>query len=53
MKKSGANHNVEFATIADLARTHKRLLQDSYYAGDSLRLTQVSVLSGLDIHAVP
>ena len=41
VKKSGANHNVELAlidTIADLARTHKRLLQDTYYAGDSLRL---------------
>lgn len=41
VKKAGGNQNVELAltdAIADLARTHKRLMQDTYYAGDSLRL---------------
>lgn len=41
VKKSGGNQNVELAlvdAIADLTRTHKRLMQDTYYAGDSLRL---------------
>ena len=41
VKKSGANQNVELAltdAIADLSNTHKRLMQDTYYAGDSLRL---------------
>ena len=41
VKKSGGNQNVELAladAIEDIARTHKRLMQDTYYAGDSLRL---------------
>ena len=40
--RKGANvNNVEMAlveTIADLEKTHKRLMQDTYYAGDNLRL---------------
>lgn len=41
VKKSGGSQNVELAlvdAIDDLARTHKRLLQDTYYAGDAVRL---------------
>ncbi|WP_022886822.1 hypothetical protein [Glaciibacter superstes] len=41
VKKSGGHQNVELAladAIEDMARTHKRLMQDTYYAGDSLRL---------------
>ena len=41
VKKHGGTPNVEIAlgeAIADIARTHKRLMQDTYYAGDSLRL---------------
>ncbi|GAA1058721.1 hypothetical protein [Agromyces bracchium] len=41
VKKTGGNPNVELAlgeAIADLTRVHKRLMQDTYYAGDSLRL---------------
>lgn len=40
-RKSGGNPNVELAladALADLQRVHKRLMQDTYYAGDSLRL---------------
>ena len=41
VRKLGGDHNVELAlieAIADLERTHKRLMQDTYYAGDSVRL---------------
>jgi len=41
VRKTGGNNNIELALtelIADLERTHKRLMQDTYYAGDSLRL---------------
>lgn len=41
VRKSGGDNNVELAlidAIADLEKTHKRLMQDTYYAGDSLRL---------------
>ncbi len=41
VRKLGGEHNVELAlieAIADLERTHKRLMQDTYYAGDSVRL---------------
>ncbi|AMM22850.1 hypothetical protein AX769_22225 (plasmid) [Frondihabitans sp. PAMC 28766] len=41
VRKAGGDNNVELAlidTIADLERVHKRLMQDTYYAGDSLRL---------------
>lgn len=41
VRKSGGDNNVELALIdliADLDRNHKRLMQDTYYAGDSLRL---------------
>jgi len=41
LKKSGANRNAELAIdalIADLTRVHKRLMQDTYYAGDAVRL---------------
>lgn len=40
VRKLGGDH-VEPAlieAIADLERTHKRLMQDTYYAGDSVRL---------------
>ena len=40
-RKLDGDHNVEFAlieAIADLERSHKRLMQDTYYAGDSVRL---------------
>ncbi len=41
VRKSGGDNNIELAlteAIADLERTHKRFMQDTYYAGDSLRL---------------
>ena len=41
VRKSGGDHNVELALtelIADLERTHKRFMHDTYYAGDTLRL---------------
>lgn len=41
VRKSGGDTNVELALVealADLQRTHKRLMQDTYYAGDSVRL---------------
>ncbi len=41
VRKLGADNNVELAlvdVIADLERSHKRFMQDTYYAGDSLRL---------------
>jgi hypothetical protein len=39
--KSGADGNAELAlevAVSELRRTRKRLVQDTYYAGDSLRL---------------
>lgn len=39
--KSGGDHNVELAlseAITELQRARKRLMQDTYYAGDALRL---------------
>lgn len=41
VRKAGGDTNVELAltdALADLQRTHKRLMQDTYYAGDSVRL---------------
>lgn len=41
VRKAGGEHNVELALtelIADLERTHKRFMHDTYYAGDTLRL---------------
>jgi hypothetical protein len=41
IRKSGADNNAELALvdlIADLERSHKRLMHDTYYSGDSLRL---------------
>ena len=41
VRKSGGDHNIELALtelIADLERNHKRFMQDTYYAGDSVRL---------------
>lgn len=41
VRKAGGDNNVELAlvdAITDLERSHKRLMQDTYYAGDSLRL---------------
>jgi hypothetical protein len=41
VRKGGGDNNIELAlvdAIADLERTHKRFMQDTYYAGDSLRL---------------
>lgn len=41
VRKGGGDNNIELALgelIADLERTHKRLMHDTYYAGDSLRL---------------
>ncbi|WP_309617298.1 hypothetical protein [Salinibacterium sp.] len=41
VRKSGGDNNIELALtemIADLERSHKRFMQDTYYAGDSLRL---------------
>lgn len=39
--KNGGDTNVELAltaALADLQRVHKRLMQDTYYSGDALRL---------------
>lgn len=41
VRKNGGHNNVELAltdAIADLERSHKRLMQDTYYAGDAVRL---------------
>ncbi len=41
VKKSGGDRNIELAleaVIAELSRQHKRLMQDTYYAGDAVRL---------------
>lgn len=41
VRKNGGHNNVELAltdAIKDLERSHKRLMQDTYYAGDSVRL---------------
>lgn len=41
VRKTGGDNNIELALtelIADLERTHRRFMQDTYYAGDSLRL---------------
>ncbi|MBX3089855.1 MAG: hypothetical protein KF772_04650 [Cryobacterium sp.] len=41
VRKAGGDSNVELAleeALADLQRVHKRLMQDTYYAGDSVRL---------------
>ena len=41
VRKDGGEQNVELAltaVIAELARTRKRLMQDTYYAGDAVRL---------------
>ena len=41
VRKGGGDNNIELALselIADLERTHKRFMQDTYYAGASLRL---------------
>ena len=41
VRKNGGDHNTELGLtelIGDLERSHKRFMQDTYYAGDSLRL---------------
>lgn len=41
IRKSGADSNAELALvdlIVDLERSHKRLMHETYYSGDSLRL---------------
>lgn len=41
VKKSGGDANVELAlqaAIVELTKQHKRLMQDTYYAGDAVRL---------------
>jgi hypothetical protein len=41
VKKSGGDANVELAlqvAIVELSKQHKRLMQDTYYAGDAIRL---------------
>jgi len=41
VKKAGGDTNVELALTAlvkDLEAQHKRLMQDTYYAGDAIRL---------------
>lgn len=41
VKKTGGDPNVELAleqAITELSRQHKRLMQDTYYAGDAIRL---------------
>lgn len=41
VRKTGGDHNVELAletAIAELTKQHKRLMQDTYYAGDAVRL---------------
>lgn len=41
VRKDGGEQNIELALtalITDLGRTRKRLMQDTYYAGDAVRL---------------
>lgn len=41
VRKTGGDHNVELAleiAITELTKQHKRLMQDTYYAGDAVRL---------------
>ena len=41
VRKQGGNANVELAleaAIAELTKQHKRLMQDTYYAGNAVRL---------------
>lgn len=41
MQKTGGDAQIEPALldlIADLERNHKRFMQDTYYAGDSVRI---------------
>lgn len=41
VRKSGGDANVELAlsaAIDELTKQHKRLMQDTYYAGDAIRL---------------
>lgn len=41
VSKSGGDANVELAlqvAITELSKQHKRLMQDTYYAGDAIRL---------------
>ena len=41
VRKAGGDANVELAlqvAITELAKQHKRLMQDTYYAGDAIRL---------------
>ena len=41
VRKQGGNSNVELAleaAIKELTKQHKRLMQDTYYAGNSVRL---------------
>lgn len=41
VKKSGGDENVALALdmlVKELTKQHKRLMQDTYYAGDAIRL---------------
>lgn len=41
VKREGGDRNVELAleaAIVELQKQHKRLMQDTYYAGDAIRL---------------
>lgn len=41
VRRAGGDQNVELAleaAIAELKRQHKRLMQDTYYAGNAVRL---------------
>ncbi|WP_291381499.1 hypothetical protein [Demequina sp.] len=41
VRRAGGDANVELAlesAITDLTKQHKRLMQDTYYAGDAIRL---------------
>ncbi len=41
VRKTGGDANVELAlqaAITELTKQHKRLMQDTYYAGDAIRL---------------
>jgi len=41
VRKAGGDANVELAlqvAITELTKQHKRLMQDTYYAGDAIRL---------------
>ena len=41
VRRAGGDANVELAleaAIKDLTQQHKRLMQDTYYAGDAIRL---------------